>query len=121
MPRIKAAALVLLIAGFCPASGPSTSPASVTNAFDAYRAMWRAHGEPSTSADLNTPRITDERNSALLLKRAAAAIDKDKSSPRSSALEWTETLPYPPEWHRIAKESVLANGRSLELARSARQ
>src|SRR5438094_5509415 len=102
-------ALLVGLGALCLGASPATGPVA---AIDDYRAKLKARGEPAVGADLIQAHVEDDRNAVLLLTQAGAAINEDKSGPRSSNLEWGEAIPYPAEWHRMAKESIEVNVRS---------
>ena len=103
-----------------PASAPSTTPATQpADPFAQFVADLHARGEPATPEDLRPPAVKPEDNAAVLYVRAAAAIDSNEAGPRSSAENFSESLPYPPTWHRLAAENVRRNHAGFELVRQA--
>lgn len=103
-----------------PASAPATAPATQpADPFAQIVADLRARGEPATPEDLRPPAVKPEDNAALLYEKAAAAIGSNEAGPRSSAESFSENLPYPPTWHRLAAENVRRNHDAFDLVRQA--
>lgn len=99
-----------------PATAPATQPA---DPLTQLVADLHARGEPATPEDLRPPTVKPEDNAAIVYEKAAAAIDSNEAGPRSSAENFSENLPYPPTWHRLAAENLRLNHDAFDLVRQA--
>lgn len=82
---------------------------------DAYRKA----GEATTAEEIQPPTVPDEQNAAALYTQAGSVVNTKVYCPSASSYTFGEDLPYPPEWHTLARRAIEVNPKPLELARQA--
>jgi hypothetical protein len=84
-------------------------------------AQIRTDGDPVLPQDFPAANVPDDQNAAKYFADAAAAMDQNNWPPSSSNLRYNDYPPFPAEWYRLADAAVVANTKTLELARQARK
>ena len=116
LKRLSLAGLTLLILlAITWAAWDQYSRRELQARIDAYRMA----GEPTTVMDLQTPAVPHDQNAAALYKQAAAALSTTVLCPAAGNKSFDVDIPYPPEWHTLARRAIEANPQALELARQA--
>ena len=75
--------------------------------------------QPFELQDFKGSPIPDEKNAAVLWKQAFAVLPRDTQSPSESNLRYTNSPPYPLEWHLMEDRSVILCADFFDKARIA--
>ncbi len=87
---------------------------------DAAIAAIVARHEPIFAADFTPPPLADDENAATYINAAGAAISPSWSTSNSNGT-FPEYPPFPPAWYQMNSAAIASDGKTLALARQARQ
>lgn len=79
----------------------------------------RQRHEPLVASEFVSRAVPTQQNSVTYLLAAISALSSTAEPPSASTMTYEDYPPFPPEWHRMARQSTAANGRALLLAHQA--